>query len=246
MRRYKADLHVHTCLSPCAEVRMSPATIVKLAKARGVHILGICDHNSVENTPAVLEASRKYGLHVFPGMEVTSAEEVHILALFDALRPAHEFQEIVYRHLPGENDEEAFGMQVVANADDEVLGFNQRLLIGATTLRVEDIVENIRSLGGLAVAAHIDRESFSLISQLGFIPDNLALDALEISPNLSYEEAMRRYTTSLPLIQSSDAHNEKEIGRCCTVYSIERASIEEIGKAFRGQQGRSIIRAVSD
>jgi len=175
-------------------------------------------------------------------MEVTSSEEVHLLALFDALEPVRQLQEIVYRYLPGENDEEAFGMQVVANADDEVLGFNRRLLIGATTLPVEEIVDNIRSLGGLAIAAHVDRESFSLISQLGFIPDDLALDALEISPALSYEDAVRKYSPSLPLIQSSDAHKEDDIGRCCTRFLIDDANIGEIRKALRGQEGRTILR----
>ncbi len=242
LRSYKADLHVHTCLSPCAEVKMSPATIVKRAKSRGIHIIGICDHNSAENTPAALEAAGRHGVHVFPGMEVTSSEEVHLLALFDALEPVRQLQEIVYRYLPGENDEEAFGMQVVANADDEVLGFNRRLLIGATTLPVEEIVDNIRSLGGLAIAAHVDRESFSLISQLGFIPDDLALDALEISPALSYEDAVRKYSPSLPLIQSSDAHKEDDIGRCCTRFLIDDANIGEIRKALRGQEGRTILR----
>ncbi|MCD6161425.1 MAG: PHP domain-containing protein [candidate division Zixibacteria bacterium] len=242
LRSYKADLHIHTCLSPCAEVKMSPATIMKRAKALGIHILGICDHNSAENAPAAMESALRYGMHVLPGMEVTSSEEVHLLALFDALEPVQQLQEIVYRHLPGENDEETFGMQVVANADDEVLGFNQRLLIGSTTLRVEEIIKEIHSLGGLAVAAHIDRESFSLISQLGFIPDNLDLDALEISPVLSYESAVRRYSPSLPLIKSSDAHKEDEIGQCYTRFLVEKANIGEIKKALREQEGRRILR----
>lgn len=242
LKDYKADLHIHTCLSPCAEVKMSPTTIVKRAKACGVHILGICDHNSAENVPAALEAARRHGVHVLPGMEVTSSEEVHILALFGAQEPVLQLQEIVYQHLPGENDEETFGMQVIANADDEVLGFNQRLLIGATMIRVEEIVKTICSLGGLAIAAHIDRESFSIISQLAFIPDNLALDALEISPALSYEDAVRRYSPSLPLIHSSDAHKEDEIGRSCTHFLLEEVSIGEIRKALRGQEGRIILR----
>ena len=242
LRDYKADLHIHTCLSPCAEVRMSPATIVKRAKACGVDIIGVCDHNSAENNQAALEAARRYGVHVLPGMEVTSLEEVHIIALFDALKPVLQLQEMVYQKLPGVNDEDAYGMQLIANVDDEVLGFNQRLLIGATTLPVEEIVNNIRSLGGLAIAAHIDRESFSLISQLGFIPDNLALDALEISPALSYEDAVRRYSPSLPLIHSSDAHKEDDIGRCCTRFLIKKANIKEIRKALRGQEGRIILR----
>lgn len=242
LRTFKADLHVHTCLSPCAEVKMSPLAIIKQAKACGVDILGICDHNSAENVAAALQVAREHGVHVLPGMEVTSSEEVHLLAWFDALEPVQQLQEIVYRHLPGENEEETFGMQVIANADDEVLGFNQKLLIGATTLGVREIVEEIHSLGGLAVAAHIDRESFSLLGQLGFIPGDLPLDALEISPALSHEDAMCKYSFSLPLLQSSDAHKKEEIGSCCTRFLLERVSIEEIGKALRGREGRKILR----
>jgi len=221
---------------------MSPRAIVERARDLGIDILGICDHNSAENAPAALEAARRHGVHVLPGMEVTSVEEVHILALFDGLEPVQELQEKVYRHLPGENDQETFGMQVVANADDEVLSFNPRLLIGATTLGVHEIVQAIRSLGGLAIAAHIDRESFSLIGQLGFVPDDLALDALEISPRISPDEAERRYAPCLPLVQSSDAHKLEEIGRCRTVILLEEVCIAEINKALRENEGRRIVR----
>jgi PHP family Zn ribbon phosphoesterase len=242
LRRYQADLHIHTCLSPCADVNMSPRAIVQRAREAGVDILGICDHNSAENTPAALEAARGSGLHILPGIEVTSAEEVHILALFDELEPALKMQEIVYRHLPGENDQETFGMQVVANADDEVLGFNPRLLIGATTLGVHEIVQATRSLGGMAIAAHVDRESFSLIGQLGFVPGDLALDALEISPSISHGEAARRYAPSLPLVQSSDAHKLEKVGQCRTVFLLEEVSVAEIRKALGENEGRRIAR----
>lgn len=221
---------------------MSPVAIARQARALGLDILGITDHNAAENVPAALEAARRYGLHVLPGMEVTSAEEVHLLALFDAAGPVLALQEEVYRHLPGENDEDTFGMQVIANADDEVLGFNPHLLIGATTLGLEEIVQAVHDLGGLAVAAHIDRDSFSLISQLGFIPDDLDLDALEISFRMSFEQAMDTYAPGLPLLQSSDAHREEEIGRCRTVFEVEDVSIDEMRKALRGEDGRGIVR----
>jgi PHP family Zn ribbon phosphoesterase len=105
---------------------------------------------------------------------------------------------------------------------------------------VEEIVKDIHSLQGLAIAAHIDRESFSLIGQLGFVPADLPLDALEISPGISHDEAVRRYAPSLPLVQSSDAHKEEEIGRCRTVFLVEEASIEEIIKALEEKAGRRI------
>jgi PHP family Zn ribbon phosphoesterase len=221
---------------------MSPARIIEQARTRGIQIVGICDHNSAENTQAAVEAASRRGLHVLPGMEVTTAEEVHLLALFDRLEAVQELQRLVYRHLPGESDEDAFGIQVVASADDDVLGFNNRLLIGATTLRLEQVVSSTRALGGLAIAAHIDRESFSLIGQLGFVPDGLPLDALEVSPALSLEEAARRYDLCMPLVQSSDAHSIEEIGRCRTRLLMKQPSVEEIRKALQGREGRRCIR----
>jgi PHP family Zn ribbon phosphoesterase len=237
----KADLHIHTCLSPCAELEMSPMAIAEQAKIKEIEILGICDHNSAENVPALIKAASRYKICVLPGIEVTSQEEVHILALFDKLKDALKLQEIIYDNLPGENDEEAFGMQVVANEKGEVLRFNNKLLIGASTLSVEEVVETTHSLNGLAIAAHIDREGFSLIGQLGFIPDNLKLDALEISPLISYEEAREKFDYAYPLTCSSDAHFLEDIGRCFTSFYLEKGTTKEIKKAFMNENGRKIL-----
>ena len=119
----------------------------------------------------------------------------------------------MYAHLPGENDEDAFGLQVVVNAEGEVLRFNEKLLIGATTLALGEVVSLIRSHGGLAIAAHIDREGFGIIGQLGFIPDGLPLDALEISSAMPVETARQKFGSRLPLTPASDAHRLDEIGR---------------------------------
>jgi PHP family Zn ribbon phosphoesterase len=241
LRTMKADLHIHTCLSPCGELEMSPKGIAEQAKIKEIDILGICDHNSSENVPALIKAAQKYEIVVLPGMEVTSQEEVHILALFDELESALELQEIIYAHLHGENDEKAFGMQVVVNEDDEVLGFNNKLLIGASTLPVEDVVKTIHSLNGLAIASHIDREGFSLIGQLGFIPQGLALDALEISPAISFKDAMKKFDPPYPLTCSSDAHFIEDIGRGTTSFYIKEGTTEEIKKALMNADGRKII-----
>lgn len=237
----KADLHIHTCLSPCGELEMSPTGIAEQAKTKEIDILGICDHNSSENVPALIKAAQKYEIVVLPGMEVTSQEEVHILALFDELDSALKLQEIIYAHLHGENDEEAFGMQVVVNEEDEVLGFNKKLLIGASTLPVEEVVKTIHTLNGLAIASHIDREGFSLIGQLGFIPEGLELDALEISPAISFEIAMEKFNPLYPLTCASDAHFIEDIGRGTTSFYIEEGTTKEIKKALMNTDGRKII-----
>jgi hypothetical protein len=238
-----ADLHVHTCLSACASLDMTPVKIVRRALAGRLGMIGITDHNSVENCAAVMKVAAGTDLCVLPGMELTTAEEAHLVALFPDLESALVMQELVYqRLLPGENDEELFGLQVVATENDEVERMNPRLLSTATTLPVDEAVAAVHERGGLAIAAHIDRESFSLIGQLGFVPDDLQLDALEISCRITPEEAVRRYAPGLPLIQSSDAHRPEEIGRACTTFLIERASTPEIRKALQGCDGRRIER----
>jgi len=220
---------------------MSPKGILTAAKKRELDIIGICDHNSSENSLAVMNAAKKMNISVFPGMEVTSKEEVHVLALFDEIENALKLQKFVYKNLPGENDEKAFGMQVVVNEKEEVLGFNKKLLIGATTIPLEEVIRLIHSFSGIAIASHIDRESFSIIGQLGFIPDNLELDALEISPNISLEEARKRYAYNYPLTCSSDAHYPDDIGKSFTSFLLEDGTVAEIKKALKNEDRRKLI-----
>lgn len=241
LRLFKADLHIHTCLSPCTELDMSPKRILAAAKEKKLDIIGICDHNSSENSLAVMKAAKKMNIHVFPGMEVTSQEEVHVLALFDEIENALKLQKFVYENLPGENDEKAFGMQVVVNEKEEVLGLNKKLLIGATTIPLEEVIRQIHSFSGIAIASHIDRESFSIIGQLGFIPDNLELDALEISPNITFKEARKRYANHYPITCSSDAHFPDDIGKSFTSFLLEDITVAEIKMALKNQEGRKLI-----
>jgi PHP family Zn ribbon phosphoesterase len=206
-------------------------------------VIGISDHNSSENAPAVIKAARDTALKVLPGMEVTSREEVHILAVFDSPDRAFRLQEIVYEHLPGENDSESFGLQVVVNEDHDVLGFNRRFLAGATELSVEQVVEHISGLEGLAIAAHVDREAFGIIGQLGFIPAELRLDALELSANLSPTEARRRFPqyAGLAFVRSSDAHFVTDIGKTWTSLLLSEPTTREIRKALHGEDGRRVM-----
>ena len=241
LRSFKADLHIHTCLSPCTELDMSPRGILLAAEKKEIDILAICDHNSSENSLAVMNAAKKKKIHVIPGMEVTSQEEVHVLALFDDIENALKLQEHVYENLPGENDVEAFGMQVIVNEKEEVLGFNEKLLIGATTIPLEEVIRLIRSFEGISIAAHVDREAFSIIGQLGFIPDSLALDALEISPKITIDEARKKYTYDYPITCSSDAHYPDDIGKGFTSFLLKEGSVAEIKKALKNEEGRKLI-----
>lgn len=242
LRRVRADLHVHTCLSPCGDLEMSPMKIAARAHQRGIGIVAICDHNSSENVPAVMKAGARHDLVVLPGMEICTREEVHVLAIFGGLEEALAMQSIVYEHLHGGNDPAVFGLQVLANEQDEVLAFQERLLIGAVDLPLELIVNEIHRLGGLAVASHIDRDSYSVISQLGFIPGALRFDALELSAHISSQGAHERFApyAACTFVRNSDAHFLDDVGENTCEYMLERPTFEEIRKAFRGEDGRMV------
>jgi len=220
---------------------MSPKGILSTAKKKEIDILGICDHNSSENSLAVMNAAKKMNIKILPGMEVTSQEEVHVLALFDEVENALKMQKYVYENLPGENDEDAFGMQVIVNEKEEVLGFNNKLLIGAITIPLDEVIRLIHSFDGIAIASHIDRESFSIISQLGFVPDNSELDALEISTNITFEEAKKRFKNNYPITCSSDAHYPDDIGKGFTSFLLKDGTVAEIKKALKNEEGRKLI-----
>jgi 3',5'-nucleoside bisphosphate phosphatase len=242
IRAFRCDLHMHTCLSPCADLDMYPSALIGRAVVEKLDVIAICDHNASENVPYVIRAARGRGLIVLPGMEVTSREEVHLLALFDNMDGLQRLQKVVYSHLPGENDEKRFGCQVIVNELDEVEGFNPRLLIGATELALADLVRHIHDFGGLTVASHIDRESFSVISQLGFVDPEIPFDALEVSRRTGLADARRIYPdlACYPFLTSSDAHRIEEIGSGYTEMLLEEPSFQELKMAFTGREGRGI------
>ena len=243
LKKFRADLHIHSCLSPCGDWDMSPRRIIQRSLEVGLDLIAICDHNTVENAGPAVREGRKKGLHVLPGMEVCSREEVHMLALFDELSQALDMQSYVYAHLPGENKPEIFGCQVVANENDEVLGENPRLLIGATRLGVHDIAAKTRLLGGLCFCCHVDRPAYGIINQLGFIPADLVLDGVEISRHVKLAEAHKIVSgiENFSCITSSDAHFIEDIGKVWTVFQMAAPTIDEIRKSLLQQEGRRIL-----
>ena len=243
LKEIKSDLHIHTCLSPCGDDQMIPEMIVEKAATAGLDAIGICDHNSSENTEAVMEAGKKYGIKVFPGMEVTSKEEVHILAIFDTTEDLYKLQKIVYENLEGENNEDLFGYQIVTDRYGKIIELNTKMLIGATNLSVEKIIELIHSFSGLAIASHVDRERFSLIGQLGFVPLDIELDGMELSPVYMAVNKKLDYPMSsgLPMVTFSDAHFIDDIGKTLTIFLIEEITVSEIKKALENKDGRSVL-----
>lgn len=164
LRTFLADLHVHTCLSPCGEDEMTPTAIVRQARKMGLDVIAVCDHNSTRNVDPVRRAGRGEGLVVIGGVEVSSEEEVHVLGLFRDDEGLREMQRVIDENLLAENTPGLFGQQWLCDERDAIVGRESRLLIGATGLTIEEVVERIHSLGGLAVPSHVDRERFSILS----------------------------------------------------------------------------------
>jgi predicted metal-dependent phosphoesterase TrpH len=224
---------------------MSPAGVVAAARERGLGLIAITDHNTAENVAAALRAAAgRGGPKVLPGMELCTAEEVHLLALFADVEAVLAFQEIVYRALPPKtNRPELFGDQVVANEWDEVEGFSDRFLIGATSLDLPSASRAIHDLGGLVIASHVDKEAFSLLGQLGFIPPGLALEAVEVTPGRDLMAFLAAHPdlAGRAVIKNSDAHQLDQVGQGFTEFLMAEPSFSELALALAGREGRRIV-----
>jgi PHP family Zn ribbon phosphoesterase len=236
----RADLHIHTVLSPCAEVEMIPPLIVERAVAVGLDLIAITDHNASANAGAVMEAARTTGLKVLPGMELQTREEVHLLCLFDTLEQLTLWQVEVDRALPDlKNRAETLGEQFVVDAAGDFVRREERLLLVSAHLALEDAAARVHALGGLAIPAHIDRPANGLIALLGFVPPGLNVPALEISPNISVDDARARFHLpgGVPLIRSSDAHWLDAIGSGVTEFELVGArDVAGLARALRRQE----------
>jgi 3',5'-nucleoside bisphosphate phosphatase len=236
-----ADLHVHSVLSPCAEVEMIPPLIVKRALSLGLGLIAITDHNAAHNCAAVMRAAEGTGLTVLPGMEVQTGEEIHVLCLFDTLEQALTWQGTVFNHLPDRpNPEDVLGAQFVVDAQGDYLRTEGRLLLTSTDLSLDEVVRRVRALGGLPVPAHVDRPSFSLLANLGFVPPHLDVPALEIF-RLTDPAALLAQHPDLagwPLIRDSDAHRLDEMAPRLRL-NLAAPAVAELAQALAGQAGRS-------
>ena len=239
------DLHIHSCLSPCAEDTMTPPAVVARALRAGLGWIGIADHNAADNLRAFETAAAAAGIAFSPGMEITTAEEIHLLAFFDELDAAAELGILVREHLGGENDVVAFGRQAIVDTGGRETGVRRVLLIGATDLGVAEVAAAARRLGGVVIAAHVDRPSYSIVSQLGFVPADLELDGAELSIRASgaAEETLWSERLRMPLVWFSDAHRLEDVGSAATRVTVAAPTIRELRGALRGRDGRSVARA---
>ena len=210
----RCDLHLHSCLSPCGDDQMTPANIAGMASLAGVQLLALTDHNSCGNCASFMKACRRYGIVPVPGMELTTAEEIHMVCLFPDLEPALGFDREVKAHLlPVRNRIEVFGRQLLMNEEDEVTGEEELLLISATDLPLEDAYALALRYGGAAYPAHIDRDANGIIAILGAIPPEPAFPAFELRDGANRTAYTERYgLAGRRIVCSSDSHNLWTIG----------------------------------
>ena len=245
-RWFRADLHVHTVLSPCAAVEMTPRNIIRHAQSAGIDIVAITDHNAGDNVAAALRCAMGTDVTVVPGMEVQTREEVHLLTLFEKMRDFAKWCDFVAHHRSTlQNDDQKFGAQFVVDEADELVRIETSMLLASTDLSVEEVAGQVAGMGGIAIAAHVDRPSFSVLSQLGFIPPDSGLDAVEVSRNMRVDQALGNFPAigSLPVISSSDAHMIDDfISGPKTMFFMEAPTLSEIRQALAGKEGRRVHR----
>lgn len=208
------DLHLHSCLSPCGSEDMTPYNIAGMAALKGLDVIAVTDHNSCRNCPAVLAAAEEYGILAVPGMELTTSEEVHAVCLFSELKAALEFDAYVYeRLLPVKNREDIFGRQEIYGLDDRPIGTEEYLLINSTAISFEGLWELVSSFDGAMFPAHIDKASNSLISNLGFVPEDSLFKTAELH-DLGKLHGLKKtnpYLKHCRIISNSDAHYLEDI-----------------------------------
>ncbi|HEY9595648.1 MAG TPA: PHP-associated domain-containing protein [Spirochaetia bacterium] len=210
------DLHVHSALSACAEMIMSPRQIVLRAREAGLTVLTVADHNASAHVPVARRLGGDSGIVVIPGMEVASREEVHVLVYFSEMEALAEFQDLVDRSLPDEqNSPDIFGYQLLYDDGDDIVGCDERLRQVGTSLGLEEICRTVHSLGGAVVPAHVHRRRYSLLSQLGFVEGAGVFDAVEIARPEWVAGGFRlgQRIDGFPALAGSDSHFLEDVGR---------------------------------
>lgn len=227
------DLHLHTALSPCALEEMSPNNLVNMALICGLDAIAVTDHNSCENAEAVMKVAEGTDLVVLPGLEVETVEEIHMVCLFETIEQAIDLQKEVYSKLPlRPNNPRIFGDQLLMDTEDEPIGKVDKLLSFSTAISIDVLVPMVRDMMGVCIPAHIDRPSYSVLSNLGTLPEHLYLPVLEISRFAHIKEYQDMYPNHL-IIQASDAHELGYIGTGAFVLAVEEKSAAAIIKALR-------------
>lgn len=214
MHQLTYDLHIHSCLSPCGDDEMTPASIAGIALLNGLDVIALTDHNTAKNCPAFLKACEAYGILGIPGMELTTAEDFHCVLLFQTLSQALLFDAYVDAHrLKIPNKPAIYGHQYIMNEQDVICGEVPDLLIPATDISFDGLTPLAESYGAIMFPAHIDKSSTSLIASLGLIPPDSQFRTAELM-DLKHFHALKNsnpYLDCCHIISNSDAHRLEQI-----------------------------------
>ncbi len=229
------DFHIHSCLSPCGEEEMTPNNIVGMAQILGLSAIAVADHNTARQLPAVSRLAEEAGILLIPAIEVTTAEEAHVLSLFPSVEAAMEMGEELYAALPPiRNKPDIFGYQRILDENDQQTGELEKLLINAVSFSIDTVFEKVRACGGVPVPAHIDKSAYSVISSLGIIPPELDVKTVEISPGGIDRGFAPPDGEHYFAITDSDAHDlETMSGHEPRALELEELSVEAVLRKFR-------------
>ena len=209
MNRYYYDFHIHSCLSPCADNDMTPNNIAAVATLAGVNVMALTDHNTSKNCPAFFQAAKRNGIIPIAGMELITAEDIHVVCLFEKLEEAMEFDSFVDKNrIRIKNKTEIFGEQLIMDGEDNVIGNDDYLLSNATLITIDDVKKTVESFNGVAYPAHVDREANGIIATLGTFPEESGFLCAEFYDDKKIDEYLKKYQTleKKKLLLSSDAH----------------------------------------
>ncbi len=232
------DLHIHSCLSPCGDADMTVNNIINMSMLTELDVIALTDHNSCKNCPAFFEAGKESGKVLIAGMELTTSEEIHVVCLFENLDDAMRFDGYVYERLPDiENEPEIFGEQIILDCEDNEIGKVQKLLINATSISIEDLAELSKVFNFVAFPAHIDKQSFSILASLGYIPEEYGFTAFEIK-DLSKAEGLKATHPALKgavILTDSDAHYLEHISEAQNFFEDCEKSVSAVLERIRNR-----------
>lgn len=236
---FKADIHLHSVLSPCGDLEMSPRNIVETAKKKNIDIIGITDHNTTKHTAIISKYAKENEILALKGVEITTKEDVHCLAFFEKDEEIQLFQEYLETNLPKiKNNVDLFGYQVVVDEEENIVEEIEWLLISAINQNIEQVGAKVYELNGIFIPAHINKSKDSVISQLGFIPLDMRFDALEISKHISLEKFLnsQKYLKNFTFVQNSDAHFIDDIGSTYTLLDMEDLTFSAFKTALKNNK----------
>jgi len=244
---YYVDLHLHSVLSPCSDLEMGAADIVKKSREEGISVIAVTDHNHIANYRALRDAADEPGkpLLVLPGMEVQSMEDIHVVVIFPDEDTAYKYKDWLWLKMPRiKNKDGKFGYQLIIDKDGNILDQEDVLLVQGAVLTVDEISSEALNLGCIVIMAHMDKPSFSYEAVLGPLPDEFQCSAIELSPRVN-DSSIHGWRAKYPnrtLIRSSDAHKLDQISNSkCSIMKLGGLSFEEVALAIRNENGRGVV-----